>query len=75
QPAVLLSAARMGSLLIDAKPSPLPIHDPDNQWVLASAVDGQGDLLVTGDQDLLAIADWEPLAIVDPRGCWDRLRQ
>lgn len=58
-----------------AKPSPLPIRDPDDRWVLASAVDGQADLLVTGDQDLLAIADQAPLAIVDPRGCWDRLRQ
>jgi putative PIN family toxin of toxin-antitoxin system len=57
------------------KPSPLPIRDPDDQWVLASAVDGPADLLVTGDQDLLAIADQAPLTIVDPRGCWDRLRQ
>lgn len=58
-----------------AKPSPLPIRDPDDRWVLASAVDGQADLLVTGDQDLLAIANRAPLSIVDPRGCWDRLRQ
>jgi putative PIN family toxin of toxin-antitoxin system len=50
------------------KTSPLPIRDPDDRWVLASAVDGQADLLVTGDQDLLAIADQAPLAIVDPRG-------
>lgn len=57
------------------KPSPLPIRDPDDQWVLASAIDGQADLLVTGDQDLLAIAGQAPLAIVDPRGCWDRLRR
>ena len=65
----------MGSLLIDAKPSPLPIHDPDHQWVVASAIDGQADLLVTGDHDHLAIADRAPLAIVDLRGYWDRLRQ
>jgi putative PIN family toxin of toxin-antitoxin system len=57
------------------KPSPLPIRDPDDRWVLASAIDGQVDLLVTGDRDLLAIADQAPLAIVDPRGCWDRLRR
>ena len=57
------------------KPSPIPIRDPDDRWVLASAVDGQADLLVTGDQDLLTIADQAPLAIVDPRGCWDRLRR
>lgn len=58
-----------------AKPSPIPIRDPDDRWVLASTVDGQADLFVTGDQDLLAVADQAPIAIVDPRGCWDRLRQ
>ena len=58
-----------------AKPSPIPIRDPDDRWVLASVVDGQADLFVTGDQDLLAVADQAPIAIVDPRGCWDRLRQ
>ncbi len=57
-----------------AKPSPLPIRDPDDRWVLASAVDGNADMLVTGDQDLLAVAHQAPLAIVDPRGCWERLR-
>lgn len=58
-----------------AKPSPLPIRDPDDRWVLASAVDGHADLLVTGDQDLLAVAHQAPLVIVDPRGCWNRLRE
>ncbi len=58
-----------------AKPSPLAIRDPDDRWVLASAVDGNADLLVTGDHDLLAVARQAPLAIVDPRGCWDRLRE
>ncbi|HRC42740.1 MAG TPA: putative toxin-antitoxin system toxin component, PIN family [Nitrospira sp.] len=56
------------------KPSPLPIRDPDDRWVLASAVEGGADLLVTGDQDLLAVARQSPLTIVDPRGCWDHLR-
>jgi putative PIN family toxin of toxin-antitoxin system len=58
-----------------AKPFPLPIRDPDDRWVLASAVDGHADLLVTGDQDLLAVARQAPLPIVDPCGCWDRLRR
>ena len=56
------------------KPSPLPIRDPDDRWVLASAVAGRADLLVTGDKDLLEMADQAPVAIVDPRGCWERLR-
>jgi len=57
------------------KPSPLPIRDPDDRWVLASAVAGAVEMLVTGDQDLLTIARQAPLPIVSPRGCWERLRQ
>ena len=56
------------------RPSALPIRDPDDRWVLASAVDGQADLLVTGDKDLLTVTAASPIPIVDPRGCWDRLR-
>ena len=54
--------------------SPLAIRDPDDQWVLAAAVAGQADLLVTGDKDLLVVATQAPVAIVTPRGCWERLR-
>ena len=56
------------------KPSAVPIRDPDDRWVLASALSGAADLLVTGDQDLLAVAGRVAIPIVDPRGCWDRLR-
>lgn len=57
------------------KPSLLPVRDPDDRWVLASAVAGKADLLVTGDQDLLEVAAQAPVAIVNPRGCWERLRE
>ncbi len=57
-----------------ATPSALPLRDPDDGWVLASAVAGGADLLVTGDKDLLSVADRAPLPTVDPRGCWERLR-
>ena len=55
-------------------PSDLRVRDPDDRWILASAVAGRADVLVTGDQDLLAIVAEAPLPIVDPRGFWDRLR-
>ena len=56
-------------------PSDLSLRDPDDRWILASAVAAHADVLVTGDQDLLAAADLAPLPIVDPRGFWDRLSQ
>ena len=55
-------------------PSSLPIRDPDDRWILASAVAGGADVLVTGDQDLLAVAAQAPLTILNPRGLWERVR-
>jgi len=57
-----------------SEPSPVPVRDPDDRWVLASAISGGAELLVTGDQDLLAVANQVSIPIVDPRGCWNRLR-
>ena len=53
---------------------PLPVRDADDAWVLASAVAGGADLLVSGDQDLLILAPHAPLPIVSPRDAWSRLR-
>jgi predicted nucleic acid-binding protein len=33
----------------------IEVRDPDDAWVLASALAGNADILVTGDRDLLAI--------------------
>jgi len=51
------------------------VRDPDDAWVLASAVLGEADMLVAGDQDLLSIAEQAPMAIVTPREAWTRLRR
>ena len=52
-------------------PSAVPVRDQDDRWVLASAVAGAADVLVTGDRDLLDVAAQSPLTIVDPRGFWE----
>lgn len=58
-----------------AEPDPLPIQDTDDRWVLASAVAGKADVLVTGDSNLLGMASRAPLLIVDPRGFWNLVRE
>lgn len=61
---------------VTAKPrsrATVPERDPDDQWVVASAIEGRADVLVTGDRDLLDIAS-APIRIVDPRGFWDLVR-
>jgi uncharacterized protein len=56
-------------------PSDLEVRDPDDRWVLASAIAGRADVLVTGDRDLLDVAARSPVRIVDPRGFWTLLRK
>jgi putative PIN family toxin of toxin-antitoxin system len=56
-------------------PRPYLVREPDDSFVLASALLGQADVLVTGDKDLLSIKDEvRELAIMDPRALWQLLR-
>ncbi len=55
-------------------PSPLVIRDPADQWIVATAVAGAADVLVTGDRDLLVAAADSPIPILDPRAFWELLR-
>jgi uncharacterized protein len=42
-------------------------RDPDDDVVLAAAVEGRADMIVTGDADLLVLAEYEGIAIVTAR--------
>lgn len=46
-------------------------QDPDDDAVLASAVAGKADILVTGDKDLLSLGREAPLPIVTARAFWE----
>ncbi|MBI5428458.1 MAG: putative toxin-antitoxin system toxin component, PIN family [Nitrospinae bacterium] len=52
---------------IPQNPSVIPVCDPDDAYVLASALEARADILVTGDKDLLEIGDKAGIKIVDPR--------
>jgi len=79
-PADTLSAieALLGDIPTVPKPARILAHpevrDSADAWVLASAVAGGADVLVTGDQDLLVIADVAPLPILLPRAFWEQCR-
>jgi len=53
----------------------LNISDPDDEWVVAEAMAGDADVLVTGDASLQKLGKRAPLPIVSPRGLWDVLRR
>jgi putative PIN family toxin of toxin-antitoxin system len=50
----------------------LGIRDPDDEWVVASAVAGDADVIVTGDKDLTTVKK-APVDILTPREFWERL--
>ena len=49
-------------------------RDPNDAQVLAEAMAGRIDVLVTGDRDLLELQGKLPFQVVNPRGFWERLR-
>ena len=47
--------------------------DPKDEPVLACALDGQADLIVSGDQHLLTLADYRGIRILTVRQFLERL--
>ena len=52
----------------------IKLRDKSDVAVLAEAIGGGADVLVTGDRDLLDIAGSASLRILTPRGFWEQLR-
>lgn len=50
-------------------------RDPDDDWVLATAVAGNADVIVTGDKDLLGLKRHQGIPIVNPRGFLELLQR
>ena len=52
----------------------LGLRDSDDEWIVASAVAGGAELLVTGDADILAAGSALPVPTLAPREAWKALR-
>ena len=63
-----------GEVAAPANPAPWPENDPDDRWIVAAALDGAADVLVTGDKDLLEVSGRANFRILTPRGFWESLR-
>ena len=65
---------RHSTIVSKQAPLAVSLRDADDEAVLAEAVAGGADILVSGDRDLLQIADAAPIPILAPRGLWELLR-
>lgn len=61
-------------IVAKAKTTSIPVRDKSDMSVLAEAISGNAEVLVTGDRDLLEVTAKVPLDILSPRGLWERLR-
>lgn len=58
-----------------SSPTEVEISDPDDAWVLASALEARAEVLVTGDPDLLELASTvHGVRITSPRSFWELIR-
>ena len=57
-----------------SSPGQLRLRDPSDEWVLASALAGRADIIVSGDGDLLVLGAAGPVPVLSPRQFWDSLQ-
>lgn len=65
---------RHAVIVADAPPLRLRLRDRSDVPVVAEAMAGEAEVLVTGDRDLHAAPAAMPLPILTPREFWERLR-
>jgi len=66
----VVQAVRADADVIQAIPLPKSVcRDPDDDLILAAALAGKVDAIVTGDQDLLVLKSFESIPILNPRDC------
>ena len=70
----LLDLYRRHATWVGPQPLATPAcRDDDDDWVLATAIAGQAEAIVTGDGDLLELVAYQGVAILSPRQFIERL--
>ena len=67
----LLTLLRSRVEIVDPPPlDPPTCRDPDDDWVLATAVEAGAQCIVTGDKDLLVRHPFRSITIIPPGSFW-----
>lgn len=64
----VLALYRKHATWVEPQSLPRPVcRDPDDDWVLATAIAGEAEAIVTGDADLLDLGSYQGIRIQNPR--------
>ena len=66
---------RLATWVEPAELQPPACRDPDDDWVLATALAGAAEAIVSGDDDLLVLRRYRGVPILSPRRFLERLRR
>lgn len=67
----VLNFLRENMLILTYSPLPEPIcRDPNNDHILASALSGKVDCIISGDDDLLVLKRFQEIPILKPCDFW-----
>ena len=55
-------------------PGPVRLRDKSDEWIVASALEGRAQMIVSGDKDLLTVGDTGPVPVLSPRQFWDSIQ-
>lgn len=72
---IVLGPILSRSLLVNPKPIAPVSADPDDDWILACAVESQSHVLVSGDKDLLRLREFQGISIIGARQFLDFFTQ
>jgi putative PIN family toxin of toxin-antitoxin system len=56
------------------RPGAVRLRDASDEWILASALAGRADVIVSGDADLLVLGRTGPVPVLSPRQFWNSLQ-
>ena len=64
---LIVALSERAKIVKPTKLTPPICRDADDDWVLATALAGHAELIITGDQDLLALKEHGGIRILAPR--------
>jgi len=69
-----VAVLRTATVLPEPAPENTPsLPDPDDEPIVATALEGHADLFITGDRALLELREVEGLPVLSPRDAWGQV--